>query len=103
MNAHIAHGGGNSPLTRTLSEDIHETIRPAFAVTALLQGASALLVDAEQIPDPDGDVWAAREIIVAAMAMVEKIYMGADERNLKARAEALEERAAPSQDRRSEE
>lgn len=86
----------NSPivLNRTLSEDIHETIRPAFVAKAMLQGASALLVNAEHIPDPDGDIWSAREIVDAAIAMVESIYMGADDRKLKDRAEALEGGAA---------
>lgn len=78
----------------TLSNDINETINPAFAAKAMLQGASALLVNTEHLPDPDGDIWAAREIIDATIAMVESIYTLADEKRLKARAEALEGGAA---------
>lgn len=80
--------------TTTLAGDISETLRPAFAAKAMLQGASSLLINAEHIPDPDGDIWAAREIIDAAIAMVESIYTGADERKLTARAEVLEGGAA---------
>lgn len=86
----------NSPFVpnSTLSKDINETINPAFAAKAMLQGASSLLVNAEHIPDPDGDIWAAREIIDATIAMVESIYTIADEKRLKVRAESLERGAA---------
>lgn len=74
----------------TLSKDIIETINPVFAAKAMLQGASALLAKTEHLVDPDGDIWAARELIDATIATVESIYILADEKGLRARAEALE-------------
>jgi len=59
----------------------------------MLQGASALLVNAEHIPDPDGNIWAAREIVDAVISKIQEIYTAADEKKLGARADALEAEA----------
>lgn len=82
----------NSPIVvnQPLSGDIQETIYPAYAAVAMLRGASALLENAEALPDPDGNVWSARELIDQAIIKVTEVYMGADEKRLMARAIAME-------------
>lgn len=73
---------------QSLSDDIESVINHAFMVRAMLQGVNALLENAEALPDPDGDVWAARELVAAAIVKVEKIYEEADTRKLSERARA---------------
>lgn len=79
---------------KALSEDILEVINPAYVAVAMLRGASALLANAEAIPDPDGDIWSAREIVDATISKIEEIYMGQNEKRLSERAKALEGGAA---------
>lgn len=83
----------NSPIVvnQLLSEDIRQAMVPAFAAVAILRGAAALLENAEVLPDPDGVVWSARELVDQAIDKVTEVYMGAEENSLAARAMALEE------------
>lgn len=73
----------------TINDDLRDVIAPAFAVRGMLQGALALLDD-HGANDPDGDIWAAREIIEAAWEKVEEIYLKAGELRIQDRIAALE-------------
>lgn len=79
--------------TSTINDDLRDVIAPAFAVRGMLQGALALLDD-HGASDPDGDIWAAREIIEVAWEKVEEIYAKAGELNIQDRIAALEGGAA---------
>lgn len=76
-----------------LSEALQALVEPAFDAKALLLGAIALLNEAEAIPDPHGDVWAALRLIEEASGKMDKIY-GDKEIALRNRIIELEEVAA---------
>lgn len=84
---------GNSE-TSTVADDLRDAIAPTFAVKALLQGALALISDPGVYNDPNGEVWAAREIIEAAMLKVEEVYFMVDDLKVYERIHALEGGAA---------
>lgn len=79
--------------TAKLSDALSEIVAPAYKIRAILQGAIALLYQAEGLADPDGDVFSARQLIEEAWALVNEIY-GDKEIALRSRLEKIEGVAA---------
>lgn len=57
-----------------LSDALRGITCPAFTIHAMLQGAMALLDEAEHLDNKNGDIWAARELVSAAREKVAEIY-----------------------------
>lgn len=64
----------NNISSNKLSDELKEVVSPAFTVRALLQGAMALLDEAEHMYDSNGDIWAARMLVSDAWEKVAEIY-----------------------------
>lgn len=77
----------------SLSEELKGLVAPAYSIKAMLQGALALLNEAEALPDPGGDVWAARELVEEACARLDEIY-GDKESALLSRLATIDQRTA---------
>lgn len=86
----------NSEITTStprLSDELRDIVAPAYKVRALLQGAMALLDEAEALSDPDGHLWSARELVEEAWKKVEEVYSDKD-CSLYLRLHAIDEAAA---------
>lgn len=69
-----------------IAEDVLAVITPSYQVEALLLGASKLLEG-----NGDREVWAAHNIIEAALKMVRKVYTQYDDLDIGKRIAALED------------
>lgn len=57
-----------------LADELREIVGPAFKIRAILQGALALMNEAEGSFDRNGDLWSVRELIEEAWEKVGEIY-----------------------------
>ena len=73
-----------------LSDHLKEVTCPAFSIKALLQGAMALLDEAEALDTQCGDIWAARQLVETAWVKVDEI-IGDSQFSLLNRLSAIDE------------
>lgn len=79
--------------TESLADDLRKAHHPIFEISALLAGAEALLEKAESMPDPDGVIWSAVEIVRHTQTIVDNMTAGLD--SVATRVEKAEKAAAP--------
>jgi hypothetical protein len=88
------HSTAAAPPTPTFAADLRAAHAPIYRIIALLQGAEALLEKAESLPDPDGDVWSATELVRHTLMEAQGMMAGFDTLHLIQRAEQIEGVAA---------
>lgn len=64
--------------TESLSDDLRKAHSPIYIIAAQLAGVNALLEKAESMPDEDGVIWSAAELVRHTQKIVDELMAGLD-------------------------